>query len=354
MRLRVAWLFLFLFLFLSSRSWADAASEEAKRLYAKGNQHFALAEYEQAVAAFKEAFRHKEDPALLFNIAQSYRQIRGQEQNAIRLYRSFLQRSPHAPNREEVERKIDELEKALSGQPPGETSPPTTPTVVAQTAPPRWVAVKGAVPSGVVEAGSERGKPLYVCHAEHQGGVHPGKVVGKACNIAWKGAEVAASKFEVLVAAPEAVRWVAAMDGAVPEGALVGGQDGTSLFPVCRVRQGNADHPGKLDGQSCSIGYGGREVKAPRYEILVEKVSVPTPAEAPPTPEPTPQPVPLPAPVPVPAASPRPKRVLEAGPLWNGGHAKQRCPQVCSSAGLVWQGGWWTTIPNKMSVCECQ
>ena len=42
---------------------------------------------------------------------------------------------------------------------------------------------------------------------------------------------------------------------------------------------------------------------------------------------------------------------IDAGPIWNDGDAKQKCPAVCS--GLEWNGNWKTTIPDKMSVCSC-
>ncbi|MBF2063577.1 MAG: mannan-binding lectin [Calothrix sp. C42_A2020_038] len=42
-----------------------------------------------------------------------------------------------------------------------------------------------------------------------------------------------------------------------------------------------------------------------------------------------------------------------AGPIWNNEHAKERCPQVCSSVGLRWNGNWYTFDPGKNSVCGC-
>jgi hypothetical protein len=41
-----------------------------------------------------------------------------------------------------------------------------------------------------------------------------------------------------------------------------------------------------------------------------------------------------------------------AGPIFNQAEADQKCPQVARDRGMVWVGGWWTTVPNKMSVCE--
>ena len=46
-------------------------------------------------------------------------------------------------------------------------------------------------------------------------------------------------------------------------------------------------------------------------------------------------------------------RDVNAGPIWNNGHAAQVCPGVCSQRGWKWTKNWKTTIPNKMSVCGC-
>lgn len=44
---------------------------------------------------------------------------------------------------------------------------------------------------------------------------------------------------------------------------------------------------------------------------------------------------------------------VEAGPIWNDGDAKQKCPTVCQKAGGDWNGQWTTTSPGQMSVCGC-
>lgn len=45
---------------------------------------------------------------------------------------------------------------------------------------------------------------------------------------------------------------------------------------------------------------------------------------------------------------------VKAGPIWNNTDAQTRCPTVCTNAsGGTWNGNWTTTIPGKMSVCNC-
>lgn len=62
---------------------------------------------------------------------------------------------------------------------------------------------------------------------------------------------------------------------------------------------------------------------------------------------------PKPAPVPAPALV-ADKITVEAGPIWNHADANTKCYKVCEKAGRSWTGGWWTTKPGVMSVCECQ
>jgi tetratricopeptide (TPR) repeat protein len=123
---------------------AEAAKERAKVAYRSGTKHYNLAEYQEALTDFKEAYRAYEEPSLLFNIGQCQRQL-GLKLDAIRSYRAFLRETPNVPNREEVEQLISTLEKALheeqaskSSPPqgtivPGDSHPPPSPTTVKRT-----------------------------------------------------------------------------------------------------------------------------------------------------------------------------------------------------------------------------
>ena len=53
-------------------------------------------------------------------------------------------------------------------------------------------------------------------------------------------------------------------------------------------------------------------------------------------------------------APPRKPFTVNAGPIWNQKDAQKKCPKVCKSKKAKWQGGWWTTVPGKMSVCSCK
>lgn len=93
---------------IPASAWADDAIE-ARARYESGVRHFDLTEYEPALADFKEAYRNKPDPVFLYNIAQCHRKL-GNTDEAIAFYQNYLRREPDARNREEVERRISELE----------------------------------------------------------------------------------------------------------------------------------------------------------------------------------------------------------------------------------------------------
>ena len=62
---------------------------KAREAFRVGTQHFKLAEYEQALDSFKEAYRNFESPVFLYNIAQCERQL-GHKREAVREYRAYL------------------------------------------------------------------------------------------------------------------------------------------------------------------------------------------------------------------------------------------------------------------------
>jgi Tetratricopeptide repeat len=113
---------------------AGAGADSAEAHYKKGRSLYNVSEYRAALDEFKQAYVLHEDPALLYNIAQCHRQL-GDNHDAVTFYKRFLNESPHAPNRKEIERLIGELESK------GETPTPTpTPTPAAESPPPTTTA----------------------------------------------------------------------------------------------------------------------------------------------------------------------------------------------------------------------
>jgi len=114
----------------------------AKASYASGERHYDLAEYEPALADFKEAYRNKPDPAFLYNIAQCHRKL-GHIDEAIHFYQTYLRRAQDAKNRQDVERRIAELEALRS---------PANPYLVPGTSHPATAAVPTTAPSALTPA----------------------------------------------------------------------------------------------------------------------------------------------------------------------------------------------------------
>jgi hypothetical protein len=115
---------------LAACAWAapaTAADEAAEAHYKKGRSLYNVSEYRAALDEFKAAYVVHEDPALLYNIAQCHRQL-GNHREAITFYRRFLNESPAAKNRKEIERLIGELEdkaaKTPTPVPAGSTAAP--------------------------------------------------------------------------------------------------------------------------------------------------------------------------------------------------------------------------------------
>jgi thiol-disulfide isomerase/thioredoxin len=62
-----------------------------------------------------------------------------------------------------------------------------------------WLKYNGTFPPDAFAGGEENGQPLYVCRANYQGNLIPGKLVAGACNIAQNGTEIAIkSGYEIL------------------------------------------------------------------------------------------------------------------------------------------------------------
>jgi tetratricopeptide (TPR) repeat protein len=93
----------------------DAKKAEAKALYEKGLSHYNLGEFDLAIAAFRKSYEISQAPGLLFNIAQSFRLKKDYEQ-AVYFYTTYLRLKPDAPNRADVEARLQEMQEAIEEQ----------------------------------------------------------------------------------------------------------------------------------------------------------------------------------------------------------------------------------------------
>ncbi|HSZ81565.1 MAG TPA: tetratricopeptide repeat protein [Polyangia bacterium] len=121
----------------------DAAANAAREHYQKATSYYDLGKYAEAITEFEAAYEIKNDPALLYNLAQSNR-LAGNPDQALHFYRTYLRYVPHPANRVEIDDRIKQLESLLQQKnaaqvtPPNQTIPPgaTTPTAEPAPAPP--------------------------------------------------------------------------------------------------------------------------------------------------------------------------------------------------------------------------
>jgi tetratricopeptide (TPR) repeat protein len=109
---------------------AEGDLEQAREHAAKAKVHYDLGEFEKAAEEYIIVYRLRPLPALLFNIAQSYRQA-GQYEKAKQFYQSYLRENPDAQTSASVRKalkEIDELQvkerQAKNGPPTGVKQPP--------------------------------------------------------------------------------------------------------------------------------------------------------------------------------------------------------------------------------------
>ncbi|MEA2696766.1 MAG: hypothetical protein QOI66_1037 [Myxococcales bacterium] len=101
-----------------------AATAAAREHYQKGTAFFDLGKYQDAIKEFEAAYEAKNDPAFLYNLAQSYR-LAGNPEQALRFYKTYLRKNPKPQNRADIEEKIAQLEKLVDQKTATQTSPPT-------------------------------------------------------------------------------------------------------------------------------------------------------------------------------------------------------------------------------------
>jgi tetratricopeptide (TPR) repeat protein len=109
------------------------AADDAKAHYQKATAHFAVGEYRDAAIEYEEAFKLKQDPAILFNAAQSFR-LAGDSQKALLLYNNIVKLYPSTQYAKDSKDRIEKLSQAATAPPataPVTPIPPPSPVVVA-------------------------------------------------------------------------------------------------------------------------------------------------------------------------------------------------------------------------------
>jgi hypothetical protein len=176
-------------------------AEKARELYRQGSKYYDVGQFDKAIESWQQAYDQKPDPSFLYNIAQAYRQKEDSKQ-AIFFYKSYLRNSPKAPNRAEVQQRIDSLQRQLDAG--GKSSPPTGsgPGPSSQNPPPATTAPPSVVvspPTPVTPAGLGAGSPTqppppaFGDPSQYAMGVGPESVTAVAGPLPEKRLDVAAA-----------------------------------------------------------------------------------------------------------------------------------------------------------------
>jgi len=116
---------------------ADDAAD-AKAHYQKATAHFAVGEYREAASEYEEAFKLKQDPAILFNAAQAHR-LAGDGQKALLLYNNVIKLYPTSPYAADSQERISKLSQAGAGPAAPPPAAPAAAPAVGETPPPAVV-----------------------------------------------------------------------------------------------------------------------------------------------------------------------------------------------------------------------
>src|SRR5450432_3997317 len=140
----VSFLLAFLLAFLTFGVTAPAHAADAvtaREHYQRGTPGYDLGRYADAIKEFEAAYEIKNDPALLYNLAQSHR-LAGNSEQALHVYRTYLRYVPKVANRAEIEERIKQLDQLVAQKNAAQTAPPTQaipanePPATGTTAPP--------------------------------------------------------------------------------------------------------------------------------------------------------------------------------------------------------------------------
>jgi hypothetical protein len=130
-------------------------TELARQHYKKASQLYDVGRFDEALAEYEKAYSLREDPSLLFNMAQTCRR-KGDLKRAHDLYKNYLIKDPESPMRAEVESRIKALKAQIeqSEKPAAEVAPvvpiPASPSQALE--PPTPGPAPGPTPPSVVGA----------------------------------------------------------------------------------------------------------------------------------------------------------------------------------------------------------
>lgn len=113
----------------------EARRNTARQNFVRGQELFEGNSYSEALAAFECSFQNVPHPSTLYNIARAA-ELTGDFNRALDAWRGYLQMSPEAEDRAEIEERIRGIEQAVASQAqPVAPTPGVQPTQPAYTPP---------------------------------------------------------------------------------------------------------------------------------------------------------------------------------------------------------------------------
>jgi tetratricopeptide (TPR) repeat protein len=151
-------------------SWADESPDAraaenrdlAKRHYELGDKSFRLGDFQTAARHFREAYQLYPTPLLLWNLAQTYRQLSDHKQ-ALFFYKQFVSADTTGAEHDAALKRIKELEEIVEKERQAQEAPPagpSKPAALETTAQPRSAAP--AAPQASTSTNDREGNsPVY-------------------------------------------------------------------------------------------------------------------------------------------------------------------------------------------------
>lgn len=126
------------------------------------------------------------------------------------------------------------------------------------------------LPNHTIIGGEQPGtkRILYICRANYLGGVHPGKLHSGKCTFTYHGNEIRTNRYQLLVS-NHPMHWSPASFGRIPPNSILAGNDSGNPLYICQANYQDGRLPGKVIGEDCHIGYEGRVIAVPHYQVLV-------------------------------------------------------------------------------------
>jgi len=117
----------------ATASASDANEDVARSLFQAGKAAYESGNYSDALSFFEQAYARSKRAELLYNIGQAADRLR-RDDTAIESFTKYLEQTPDAANRAEVEKRVKALQEARSArqQQPPQTEVVPTPEQTAQ------------------------------------------------------------------------------------------------------------------------------------------------------------------------------------------------------------------------------